>query len=168
MTPPPNNRTHGQTVDGKNGCPTPEYRAYQAAKSRCQNPNVRNYNRYGGRGILFKFTSFEQFYAHLGPRPSDKHSLDRINNQGHYEEGNVYWATSSQQAYNRSKVFRVTPRKDTTSGCPGVTRFDDRYWNARISVNGRSKSLGVYKNFEDAVAARRKALESIPSEAVIF
>jgi hypothetical protein len=36
-------RTHGHTVSGKNGKPTPEYRAYQAAKSRCTNPKVRNY-----------------------------------------------------------------------------------------------------------------------------
>jgi hypothetical protein len=72
---------------------------HNAAKGRCRNPNNDRYEDYGGRGIKFLFHSFQEFLVHIGPRPADR-SLDRINNDGHYEMGNVRWATRSQQARN--------------------------------------------------------------------
>lgn len=80
---------------------SPEYKAFTAAKQRCTNPNVRNWKHYGGRGIEFHFASFEEFLAHLGPRPSADHSLDRIETNGHYEPGNVRWATEDEQRRNK-------------------------------------------------------------------
>jgi hypothetical protein len=53
------------------------------------------------RGILFKFESFEQFYAEIGPKPTAAHQLDRIDNDKGYEPGNVRWATKSQNERNR-------------------------------------------------------------------
>ena len=82
---------------------TPEYRAFVMAKSRCTNPNVKSWTDYGGRGIEFRFTSFEQFFAHIGPRPTPKHSVDRIENNGNYEVGNVRWATRSEQEKNKNR-----------------------------------------------------------------
>jgi hypothetical protein len=70
-----------------------EYNAYIDAKQRCTNPKNGSYRNYGGRGIQFLFTSFEQFIKHIGPKPTPQHSLDRFpNNDGHYEPGNVRWA----------------------------------------------------------------------------
>jgi hypothetical protein len=81
---------------------TPEYTAYASAKNRCTNPNNAAYERYGGAGITFGFISFDQFLAHIGPRPSSDYSLDRWPNlKGGYEIGNVRWATRDQQAGNR-------------------------------------------------------------------
>jgi hypothetical protein len=92
------NTTHGATVGGK---PTVEYFAYINAKRRCNNPKSQAYGRYGARGIEFKFKSFEEFIKEIGLRPSTEYSLDRENNDGHYEKGNVRWATYEEQANNR-------------------------------------------------------------------
>jgi hypothetical protein len=88
-------KTHGS-------CYKPEYRAFWHAKARCDNPRDSSYPNYGGRGIQFRFTSFEEWFAELGRRPAGM-SVDRINNDGHYEPGNVRWATASQQAFNRRR-----------------------------------------------------------------
>jgi hypothetical protein len=87
---------------------TPEYRAYMNAKTRCENPNdTKRWNLYGGRGIKFKFKSIEEFLNHVGPKPTPQHMLDRIDSNGHYEIGNVRWATVHEQMLNR----RMTPRR---------------------------------------------------------
>jgi len=75
---------------------TREYNKYTQAKTRCNCPTNDRYKDYGGRGIEFRFESFKQFFAELGECPADK-TLDRIDNDGHYESGNVRWATSEQQ-----------------------------------------------------------------------
>lgn len=79
---------------------SPEYKAFYGAKTRCNNPNATNFKHWGGRGIKFRFDTFLDFLAHIGPRPSLKHSLDRINNDAHYERGNVRWATRKEQRLN--------------------------------------------------------------------
>jgi hypothetical protein len=96
-------QTHGFTVNQKEKKIPPEYAAYTQARHRCTNPTYKHYENWGGRGILFKFNSFEEFFAELGKRPSATHSLDRKNNNGHYEPGNVRWATKKQQSNNRRK-----------------------------------------------------------------
>ncbi len=87
---------------------TPEYLAYQSAKARCIRPKNAQYKNYGERGIEFRFTSFEQFYAELGDRPSSQHSLDRKNVHGHYELGNCQWSTRRRQARNTQKTVWLT------------------------------------------------------------
>jgi len=74
-----------------------ELAIFYSAKGRCSS----NHPRYGGRGIEFRFKSFAEFFAELGPRPSPEHSIDRLDNDGHYEPGNVRWATRKEQARNK-------------------------------------------------------------------
>jgi hypothetical protein len=85
---------------------TAEYRAWAHAKDRCYNVNTVNYSEYGGRGIRMCeqwANDFAAFYAHIGPKPSPAHQLDRIQNDGHYEPGNVRWVTAQESANNRRR-----------------------------------------------------------------
>ncbi len=91
---------HGDTVGGK---PSKEYERWSAMKQRCYDPSCPNYKRYGARGIKVCdrwLASYSNFIADMGRRPSSRHSLDRINNDGHYEPGNCRWSTKSEQGRN--------------------------------------------------------------------
>jgi hypothetical protein len=70
---------------------------------RCHRPTHQNFSNYGGRGIFVCpewRNDFAAFFAHVGARPSSKHSLDRIENDKGYEPGNVRWATRREQMNN--------------------------------------------------------------------
>lgn len=85
---------------------SPEYNSWYSMKYRCTNMNAANYKYYGGRGIIVCerwMQSFENFYQDMGPRPTGKHSLDRIDNNGNYEPSNCRWATDDQQYKNKSR-----------------------------------------------------------------
>ena len=79
------------------------YNSYVGARQRCLNPKSPAYPNYGGRGVEFRFSSFEEWHDELGYKPSPTHSVDRINNNGHYERGNVRWATKSEQNRNQRR-----------------------------------------------------------------
>lgn len=99
--------THGES---KRGQWTPEFQAWAAAKRRCH-PSYRAARDYFDRGIRMCdrwAESFDAFLADMGRRPSKDHSLDRINNDGHYEPGNCRWATRSQQQRNK-RVYAKHP-----------------------------------------------------------
>ena len=97
---------------------SPEHRAWVHMKQRCTNPNKKEYPHYGGRGIRVCdewMHSFLSFYHHVGPRPSDKHSIDRIDVNGNYEPGNVRWATQQEQVENATVVRMITIGEKTQS-----------------------------------------------------
>lgn len=85
------------------GTKTPEYESFHAAKKRCNPEKAEEFPDHAGRGIEFRYTSFKEFLEDVGPRPEPKaiYSLDRIDNDGHYEIGNCQWATRLEQARNR-------------------------------------------------------------------
>lgn len=91
---------------------SPEYRAWIQMRMRCTKPHHPDYHHYGGRGITVcsEWATFEQFYTDMGPRPSPKHSIDRIDNEQGYSAANCRWATATQQVNNRRQ------RKDHAAG----------------------------------------------------
>jgi hypothetical protein len=100
------NLTHGSWRN-------PEYRIWCHLRSRCSSPSNTAYPNYGGRGITvcarwLGKDGFENFLADVGPRPSKRHSIDRIDNDGNYEPGNVRWATPKEQARNRRNCVLIT------------------------------------------------------------
>lgn len=89
--------THGKSS-------TPIHDVWINMKQRCYNSKNPRYPDYGGRGIRVCdewLNSFEAFFAYLGDVPSPTHTIDRIDNDGNYEPGNVRWATKIVQGINR-------------------------------------------------------------------
>lgn len=92
------------------GKPTSEYKAWKGMKARCYCLTNRAYRIYGGRGIKVCESwrnSFESFLADMGNKPSSKHSLERINNDGNYCKENCKWGTRAEQSANRSISVRL-------------------------------------------------------------
>jgi len=109
-------RNSGITIHGESSqkSKSPEYMAWKSIKTRCLNPKAKNYANYGGRGITICDSwrdSFPAFLSDVGRRPSPQHSIDRKDNvNGHYEPGNVRWATAMEQANNRRNNRLITFR----------------------------------------------------------
>lgn len=96
--------THGQ--GGTPGKRTDEYRIWNGMMVRCHSPSA--HPLYGGRGIQVceRWRQFKNFFSDMGKRPSPKHSIDRIDTNGHYEPGNCRWATQVEQA-NNTRTNRI-------------------------------------------------------------
>lgn len=106
---------HGATTHATR---SKEYTVWASMKQRCINPSSQKYKYYGGRGITVCqewVDSFDAFLAHIGYAPKgNRISIDRVDNNGNYEPGNVRWATPYQQVMNRrnNKLSRMI----TTTG----------------------------------------------------
>ena len=100
---------HGEARRGRM---TAEYRIWEGIQRRCNNPSDPVFEHYGGRGIRMceAWSSYDAFLSDMGRRPSQRHSIDRIDNDGDYEPGNCQWATQKDQCRNQRSNVWVTYR----------------------------------------------------------
>lgn len=124
------------------------YGIWSGMIQRCANPKRDSYQYYGARGIRVCdrwLHSFANFMADVGPRPSTKHSIDRINNDGNYEPGNCRWATPLEQSHNSPRVHLVEFRGRKYSRTELAELLGISYWTLRTRLD---RGVPV----EDAVA----------------
>lgn len=124
---------------------TPLYALWSSIKRRVANPNTKSFVRYGARGIVLCdewANDFQSFYDYvngtLGPKPTPQHSLDRIENEGNYEPGNIQWATSEAQSSNRSSNIVVVYQgiSDTLTRHCKRLGLNPKAVNLRVSRRG--------------------------------
>ena len=129
------------------------YKIWQGIRQRCNNPNDKDYEDYGGRGIkvckewnksseAFVLWALKNGYA-------DNLSIDRIDTNSDYSPGNCRWATWTQQARNKRM------EKINSTGVTGVSMDRGKY-RAIIYVNNKKVDLGRHDTLEEAAEARRQ------------
>jgi hypothetical protein len=91
---------HGQSRIARR---TGTYNAYQRKKSLCSNPYGRMAQYFHDRGIEFRYASFADFYADVGDKPGPDFWLVRVNNDGHFESGNLEWRGIKRHRKRRSR-----------------------------------------------------------------
>lgn len=139
------------------------YNVWKGMIKRCFDKTYKEFYLYGGRGITISKewlceNGFDNFYnwamnngykiEKQGKR--NKFTLDRINNDGNYEPSNCRWADNIMQSRNK----RVSSQSRT--GVSGVSHYENRY-RVTINVDYIQKHIGCFKNFDDAVKARKQA-----------
>ena len=99
---------HGGAAKGSNGKQEKLYHVWRSMIQRCTDPNVRNYYRYGGRGIKVLWKDYSEFRFDMLPTYQDGLTIDRKDNDGHYCKENCKWSTYREQAINTSRTINLT------------------------------------------------------------
>lgn len=127
-----------------------EYKVWRGMKTRCYNENEKAYPRYGGRGIKMSDSwrdSFESFFSDMGARPSDLHTIERVDNDRGYEKGNCVWATMLEQCRNRSSSLHISYEGET------LTLSE---WSRRTGVKESTIALRLKKGWDIGIALHAK------------
>jgi hypothetical protein len=136
----------------------PLYQTWRSMIQRCTNPEAPYWAQYGGRGIDVCeewLESFEAFVEDVGERPQ-WHTLDRIDNDGDYELGNVRWASRSQQYWNSSADLLLHPERSEDERLARKERADkppEEFERERMS----EEMEALIKFLQDAAPARPTA-----------
>jgi hypothetical protein len=131
-------RTHGHTKN--NLALHPEFNSWVGAKKRCMG-GCHHKGKYKEHKITMSdewFDSYETFYKDMGPRPSPKHSLDRVDTFGPYSKENCRWATSKDQANNRCNNRDLETKDD-------ILKLTEPH--VRYLVDGRIRTVREWMNY---------------------
>lgn len=167
-------KTHGMTG-------TPAHSSWMAMNQRCNNPSDPHKQKYYADVDVQEAwkTDFIAFYNHIGVQPNDggKYTIDRIDNEFGYIEGNVRWRTQTYQA--RHKTLQERSR----TGVNGVTLnvknrrgWDElRYLAAAIDLNGKRiaktfsvRKYGIIPAFAMACAYRKKMIAELNEQGAEY
>lgn len=124
---------------------TKEYRAWVQMRRRCSDPKSAPYRNYGARGVTVCpewAADFAAFLDHIGAAPSEKHSVDRIDNSKGYEPGNVRWATPKEQNRNKRKHVMVRVRGETMNLAEACERTGKNYYVAHAALRRGKNPFG--------------------------
>lgn len=136
-------------------------------RDRCTNQNSRSWERYGGRGVEFRFASVRECVEHLKTLPDccAELEVDRQNNDGHYKAGNLRFVTRAQQLSNR----RNTARVQTESGPVLLAEWPSPYsigTTFKYAVTAGMNSTQIVAMAQEAVRAKRKNWRAIAARLV--
>jgi len=143
--------------DAHRGLISGEYSAWAHAIARCTNPKNKDFHRYGGRGISICQRwrdSYECFLSDMGRKPSSKHSIERIHNNGDYEPSNCRWATHLEQCTNRKNPTRKLTDLD-------VKEIETRLRN-KETQNSIATRFGVSQAIISAINNHRRRWRNTP------
>lgn len=122
----------------------PAYWVWISMLQRCRNPKSTSYPHYGGRGIKVceRWLKFKNFVMDMPPRPSMKHSLNRIDNDGDYTPENCSWADDFEQCQNKRYHRLITINGKTQCLSAWVDELDLRphYHRIRARIYSRKWS----------------------------
>ena len=140
---------------------TPEYDAWDGMKQRCFNPNHKRYSDWGGRGITvcdrWK-NSFENFLADMGSKPTAKHSIDRIDNDGDYCPGNCRWATKAEQENNKRNNRLITIEDVTLT----ITQWEKKMgYGENVILMRLKRGWSEYRAVMTPVRQRKKTFRKV-------
>lgn len=127
----------------------PEYKAWKAMKARCYAPCNKHKGNYQAKGIEVCerwINSYENFLEDMGRKPTGKHTLDRINNNGNYEPNNCRWLLQEGQSRNRGEFHKMI----TYQGETKMLKDWARHFGINYTTLHRRLNLGKL-DFEDAI-----------------
>jgi predicted DNA-binding protein YlxM (UPF0122 family) len=129
----------------------PEYTNWKAMRARCTSPSIGKLRKYQSKNITVceEWNDFKTFLKDMGSKPSPKHSIDRIDNDGNYEPSNCRWAIDLVQNRNKNKVITYTVKGFT--GC--IPEIAEHF---NIKSNSIHKNMQNGMTIEEAVASLLK------------
>jgi len=147
---------------------------------RCHNPNRKDYIRYGGRGICVHpswrvkgkgcpgFNSFLGYIlSELGPKPDGK-TLDRVNNDGNYEPGNLKWSTLGEQAANQRQRRGGFTKPNHQKKLPWCTKTRNGKYQAQFMFDKVMYRAGTFETEEAAHEASARLRSAIAAKYDIW